>query len=619
MRMNSKPVLKKTKVGFQFIDSSDGELQSSRVQRTLKRYRDYFVDFEDLILPKDINYVDLNTLIEKLNNRLNDEIYLEDDVKQYIEQNAYAIDEQRIAGLTIKDYDLRWNDEVTEFSRILNQEISRPLKPQQLQASFYLATMKKAANFSVPGAGKTAMMYGAFAYLSSPEVDEINRLVVVSPINAFEAWRTEFAEVFGPKRDLHFMNLKQYGAVGDVRRDWGVANIIVINYEALSGWKLSALNGLIDEKTMIVFDEVHRIKNPEGKRAANALTLGPNARYHYVLTGTPIPNSYKDVYNFLHLLSQNEYDAFFGWEINELDANISGDINDKLQPFFWRTNKTDLEVPPAEADKLIKVKPDTQQADLAAVIHDVESNVLAKYIRLMQASTNPELLTANIDFNDLGFLFGELDYTVDSAFDSAEERAAKQRLYLDFGVDKMRTPKFDAGMDLIKSLVREGKKVLVWGMFVGTMHKIQDELTEEGISSSLIYGATPKDARVDLINQFRDGDVSVLISNPATLGESISLHQTVHDAVYFEYNFNLTFMLQSRDRIHRLGLPADQYTRYYYLMTEGDSAHGGFIDQQVYDRLKEKEQVMMNAIDGKLLVPMIEDDYLDDVKSILIK
>lgn len=617
MRMNSKPVLKKTNVGFQLVDSSDGELQSSRVQRTLKRYRDYFADFEDLILPKDINYVDLNTLIEKLNGRLNDEIYLEDDVKQYIEQNAYAIDEQRIAGLTIKDYDLRWDDEVAEFSRILNQEISRPLKPQQLQASFYLATMKKAANFSVPGAGKTAMMYGAFAYLSSPEVDQINRLVVVSPINAFEAWRTEFAEVFGPKRDLHFMNLKQYGSVGDVRRDWGVANIIVINYEALSGWKLSALNGLIDEKTMIVFDEVHRIKNPEGKRAANALTLGPNARYHYVLTGTPIPNSYKDVYNFLHLLYQNEYDAFFGWEINELDANISSDINDKLQPFFWRTNKTDLEVPPAEADKLIKVDPDTQQADLAAVIHDVESNVLAKYIRLMQASTNPELLTANIDFNDLGFLFGELDYTVDSAFDSAEERAAKQRLYLDFGVDRMRTPKFDAGMDLIKSLVHEGKKVLVWGMFVGTMHKIQAELTEHGISSSLIYGATPKDARVDLINQFRNGGVSVLISNPATLGESISLHQTVHDAVYFEYNFNLTFMLQSRDRIHRLGLPADQYTRYYYLMTDGDSAHGGFIDQQVYDRLKEKEQVMMNAIDGKLLVPMIEDDYLDDVKSIL--
>ena len=67
------------------------------------------------------------------------------------------------------------------------------------------------------------------------------------------------------------------------------------------------------------------------------------------------------------------------------------------------------------------------------------------------------------------------------------------------------------------------------------------------------------------------------------------MHQTVHDAVYFEYNFNLTFMLQSRDRINRLGLPENQYTRYYYLMTKGDVAHMGFIDRIVYKKLKDKE------------------------------
>ena len=117
--------------------------------------------------------------------------------------------------------------------------------------------------------------------------------------------------------------------------------------------------------------------------------------------------------------------------------------------------------------------------------------------------------------------------------------------------------------------------------------------------------------------EFRDGDVQVLISNPNTLGESISLHQTVHDAVYFEYNFNLTFMLQSRDRINRLGLPDNQYTRYYYLMTNGDAAHTGFIDGMVYQRLKEKEQVMTEAIDGQMLVPEYTDDYLEEVKKIV--
>src|SRR5699024_7120464 len=121
--------------------------------------------------------------------------------------------------------------------------------------------------------------------------------------------------------------------------------------------------------------------------------------------------------------------------------------------------------------------------------------------------------------------------------------------------------------------------------------------------------------RVGLIDDFRSGDAQVLISNPATLGESISLHQTVHDAIYFEYNFNLTFMLQSRDRIHRLGLDTNQYTRYYYLTIEGSKAQGCYIDQLVYKRLKEKEEVMMNAIEGNMLLPEVTDDYLADVKQ----
>lgn len=119
-------------------------------------------------------------------------------------------------------------------------------------------------------------------------------------------------------------------------------------------------------------------------------------------------------------------------------------------------------------------------------------------------------------------------------------------------------------------------------MFVKTMHKIKKTLKSRGILVNLIYGGTPRDDRVALIDEFRDGNIEVLVSNPNTLGESISLHQSVHDAVYFEFNFNLTFMLQSRDRIHRLGLPENQYTKYYYLMSVGNSANEGFIDVQVY-------------------------------------
>lgn len=607
---------------FQLQDTPEEYFKQGRVRRVLERYRSYFVNFEYLILDSRINYVYLQELIEKINKALSrvgsTSLLISTEIQEYIQQNEYAINEQRIAGSTIKSLDDRWKEELNLFINILDEEITRPLKPEQLQASFYLAIMKKAANFSVPGAGKTAMMYGAYAYLSSKKIGRVKQLLVVSPINAFEAWRTEFIEVFGEKRILNYMNLRdsKYRDIGKIRTDWGKSEVIVINYEALEG-KLAILNELIDKHTMIVFDEVHRIKGIGGRRAMASLNLGPKAKYYYVLTGTPIPNSYKDIYNFLHILYDKEYDSFFGWEVSDLEYPEVEEINERIQPFFWRTNKSDLKVPTAEPDKLIIVEPNERQKQLVQAIYENEGNILSLYLRLLQASTNPSLLLDKIEYQELGLLDDEFDLTQFNALNDEERELARKKAYQNLQVDTIPSAKFTKGIQLILELVKDGKKVIVWGMFVKTMQKIQSELQRKGILVNLVYGGTPKDERVQLINDFRDGDVQVMISNPNTLGESISLHQTVHDAVYFEYNFNLTFMLQSRDRIHRLGLKEDQYTRYYYLMTEGDRAHGGFIDQAVYKRLKEKEQIMLDAIDGELLIPEVTDDYLEDVKNII--
>lgn len=414
-----------------------------------------------------------------------------------------------------------------------------------------------------------------------------------------------------------FLDIRDCNEPDELRLKWYQSNVCVINFESLGGWKLSVLNDLVDKETMLVFDEVHRVKNPNGARAESALTLGPKTRYRYVLTGTPIPNTYQDIYNFLHILYDKEYDMYFNWSLQELSEPNPEVINDKLQPFFWRTTKQDLLVPPAEPDQILSVQPSSRQQELAETIHEIEGNVLSRYIRLLQASTNPALLVERINFSDLGFLSDELPTDVTKALDKEEYNAIKKQTYLKMNLEEIETPKFKQGIRLIKQLVSEGKKILVWGMFIGTMQKISRELTELGISNHLIYGETPKSSRVEMINEVRDGDVQVLISNPATLGESISLHQTIHDAVYFEYNFNLTFMLQSRDRIHRLGLDHHQYTRYYYLMSDGDTAHASFIDKQVYDRLKEKEAIMLQAVEGQFLTPEITDDYLADVKDIL--
>lgn len=413
--------------------------------------------------------------------------------------------------------------------------------------------------------------------------------------------------------------------------DWGVSNLVLVNYESLPK-HFSKLKKLTKDDTMLVYDEVHRVKNPNGRRAKYALELSVNAKFRYVLTGTPIPNKYSDIYNLLNILYGNEYNSYFGWDISELNnpkVRKIKEINESIHPFFWRTNKKDLNVPEAEEDEVYVADPSVGQMALAEAIYKNEKSSLAKLIRLIQASTNPSLVNMAIDYDELMSFDDDEDKLerisgIDKKqFDELlgeDSHVGSNKKYTDFDLNNMVSPKFEKGIQLVTNLVSQGKKVLVWGIFVDTIVKISKALESNNIKVNLVYGATQKYERVELINEFRDGSVQVLVSNPQTLGESISLHQTVHDAVYFEYDFNLTHMLQSRDRIHRLGLEDNQYTQYYYLQTRGESSFSdrpGFIDGKIYERLKDKEQVMYDAIDNhELFIEFGEDEILDAIHII---
>ena len=246
---------------------------------------------------------------------------------------------------------------------------------------------------------------------------------------------------------------------------------------------------------------------------------------------------------------------------------------------------------------------------------------------MIQLSTNPEIINKTINYSDLGY--SEDD---DNNADSYDQVSLKVRKELEKSIHdavigevnewdlaKVGSPKFDAGINLVMDIIKKHGKVVVWGLFVDTLKKITRVLNENGINAKIIFGGTPRDEREDIIHTFKKetGEIQVLVSNPNTLGESVSLHNIVHDAVYFEYNYNLTFMLQSRDRIHRLGLKENQSTRYYYLMTTSDREMYNFIDQKIYDRLAEKEERMKEAIDGEILIPEFVDNEIEEMKEII--
>ena len=261
-------------------------------------------------------------------------------------------------------------------------------------------------------------------------------------------------------------------------------------------------------------------------------------------------------------------------------------------------------MPRPEPDEIVEVEATPDEDKLLRVLYASCPNALARIIRTLQLESDPEMLCSAVDP-------GDLEYVLDQVGDDYSDID-----YVDFSqtfyeaIERSRpSSKLVACERLVERIVAEGRPVIVWCIFVRSIANLRRDLAAMGIPTEAIYGATPQEERRKILDDFRAGRFKVLVTNPQTLAESVSLHSVCHDAVYFEYSYNLVHLLQSKDRIHRLGLPDDQKTRYYF-MREKFMRNGRelSLDAVIYDSLKEKEQTMLDAIDRGCL----EGGYLDD-------
>lgn len=594
------------------LDSYEINPDDFAMARKLKRF--YYGGYPNF--HSNLTYIDMQKVIkilEKYANKKKFNFVVSQKLLEFIDHHSYWIEERSRYGLLIKHRDSRVITDYKKFQAIVSKELERTLREQQMWSAFYMTQMQKVANFSVPGAGKTSMVYGAFAYLNSPEVNKADKIVMIGPKNSFLSWKLEFKENFGDKKGLRVLDIHdEEAAEVQLRLNGANKNLILINYESLGKYE-SALSDIIDGKTVLVFDEVHKIKGVQSVRAQVAKRISEKPIYKFVLTGTPIPNSYQDIYNFLNILYMEEYNMFFNFKLNELkDPGITEvkEINEKIYPFFWRTNKKELEVPKANEDMVIKCPMTYEEQEIIDLLYRKYGNSpFHLYIRLIQASTNPELLLKSIDFIEM---YGE-EYVVDWDYELQSDKVTFSEDEINIIRRVSESSKFYQALRLVEKLHKENKQSIVWCMFVNTIDKVYRELSAKGISVAVIYGNTPQKERDKIIEQFKRNEIEVLITNPHTLAESVSLHKTCHDAIYLEYSFNLTHMLQSRDRIHRLGLPEGQYTQYYYFMLESENEYQrNTIDEKIYIRLKEKEERMLEAIEGDVLTPEPSDD-MDEI------
>ena len=605
----------------------------------IKTINGQIVNGEIIIPVGNKGIIDLYTKLEKIFvERLKIQLFYSEEVDCLLSDGrseAQKFSEFSTKARLIRNNQVDSNELQLFCDKLVQKDFFRTLKSHQLLSAYHLAFSQNACNFSVPGAGKTSTGLAAYHYLKSCIFNNkhVDLLVVISPLSAFLSWKSDYKECFG--------KTPRYIALGGGDKSYNDdsfivskidSDLVLISYGSVPGHLEDIKMLLRNNRCMLVLDEAHRIKNVEyreGSWSDSVMQLAPLAKSRVVLTGTPAPNSYVDVYNLFNFIwpSRN----IIGFSVAQLNS-MSGnhfddrvnDLIDNISPFFIRVKKSDLHLPPPRFYDPILVEMSPIQNRIYEELLKVsvnrfegnEQSVVSRRaiaIRLRQAASNPSLLAKSIKESlDIEDTEGA------ELIDDLELQDTLLSIIDNYSLAEIPN-KFVAALELVKRIVAKHEKIIVWCEFVDTCDRLSSFFSERGIDNKILYGKTPQEEREQIITTFKNPDnwdYQVVIANPHAVGESISLHTACHNALYYEQSFNAGVYMQSKDRIHRVGLSPDDIISYYYLQSAGT------VEEVVYSRVMQKEQRMLDIVE-KEEIPLIslnedyEQDFDDDIKAII--
>ena len=506
------------------------------------------------------------------------------------------------------DEDVRWQPELLTLvysndtdakmmqSRLADGDGPLPLVAFQLQGNWTadlrsfqqkdigkLLDLGHGANFSVPGAGKTRVTLAVFH--ARRTAGQISRMLVVCPKAAFESWQIEAEHCFkSPPLRVAVMT-------GPVPPP---AELLLINYERLPDTRAALSRWLREQPAMLVLDEAHRMKlGPAGAWGTVCLALAPYAASRMILTGTPAPNGARDLENLLAFVWPGQGRAAV---TRALAGNDLRSASRQLRPLFTRTTKKDLDLPPTVLTiQWVDLAPLHREiynallgqasATWRSGAHDIEA--LGKILLyLLMAATTPALLAAGSSPHEpLPFRVPPLH----PAPGTTLSELMRDLPHYEF------SPKYQAVLTIVAANAAKKRKTLVWSTFVRNLKSLEILLAR--FKPAIVHGGTPD--RAEQLKRFReDPDCLVLLSNPATLGEGVSLHRDCHDAVYLDRDFSAGRFMQSLDRIHRLGLPPGTLTQITVLAARQT------IDELVAIRLTGKLDFMGQILDDPAVLQL---------------
>ena len=437
---------------------------------------------------------------------------------------------------------------------------SKDLKPYQFKAIDHIIKLKKAGLFIDMGLGKTIIALSAVKLLFHKK--EIKNVLIIAPLRVAKfTWPDEI-------KKWKYVNDLTYSLMlgSEKKRIKGYnqdTNIHIINVDNVV-WLFSHFKIKWD---MVIIDESSLFKSISAKRTK---ILKKNI-HHFnsvvIMTGTPNPKSYEDLYSQIYFLDQgkrlgenktkylkthfndNSFSSNFAiWEVKKESKEI---IKKSISDICLTMKKEDyLELPavtnsyqyfnlPAKAEKIIK----TLSTDYFYQIENEENE-----INIPQKSV---LINKILQVNN-GCIY---DDDKNSHFIHGEKIKILKEI-IDENPDENFLVAYNFKTDLDQLLKLPGVECM---------------------------GNDPS-----IIDRWNSGKIKILLCHPMSAGHGLNLQNGGSTIIWFGLTWSLELYLQFNARIHRAGRTIEKPVKIIHIIAKNS------IDEQI---LKNLEQKKMNQDD----------------------
>lgn len=357
------------------------------------------------------------------------------------------------------------------------------------------------------------------------------KILIVAPTSLIYNWKNEL-DKFGSE-----LKYKVFAENKSIRKEElehiEDINILITTYGLVRQDREQYLNLDLE---VVAIDEAQNIKNVHAQMTKIIKELHANTKI--ALTGTPLENSVTELWSIFDFImpgylanSMNFNKKYNVKEVDENSLKSLDSLNKQIKPFILRRKKKDV----------VKELPDKIENNIYIELNPEQKKLYVAQLEKTKKEMDDIIASDGFEtgnFKILQLLTKLRQLCIDPAI-----------IYENY---KGGSSKIENVISLVKEIIDNGHKILLFTSYKTALDIVNKELTNEGISTYVIDGSVSSKKRMELVEKFNQDETKVFLITLKSGGTGLNL-TSADVVIHLDLWWNPQVENQATDRAHRIG------------------------------------------------------------------